>query len=99
MPPSKGRKPPCIIAAKRLQNGRVVIYLPDYFEALVRIEGRTVMLTNMDGFERLAVQRQSGMPVRDGKLIVVSENTRSSQAFCWEVKAQRADIAPLEVEQ
>lgn len=82
----------------QLTNGRAVIYLPEYFETLTRPEGRTVVLTNMDGFDRLAVERQSGMAVRDGKFVIISDNARSSQPFCWEVKAVRADLAPLQVE-
>ena len=83
----------------RLTNGRAVVCLPEYFEALTRREGRTVMLTNVDGFDRLAVERQAGAQVTNGQFIVVSENTSSSQAFNWEVKAARADIAPLQVEE
>ncbi|MDZ4686198.1 MAG: hypothetical protein SH850_14115 [Planctomycetaceae bacterium] len=82
----------------QLTNGRAVVSLPDYFESLTREEGRTVMLTNVDGFDRLAVQRQSGSQVVDGKFIVISDNASSSQAFTWEVKAARADLATLEVE-
>jgi len=36
--------------------------------------------------------------VAEGKFIVASESTSSSQAFTWEVKAVRADIPPLGVE-
>lgn len=82
-----------------LVNGRSEISLPDYFEALVRKGERTVLLTSMDGSEQLAVERQSGVLVKDGKFVVVSENAGSSQAFSWEVKAVRADVAPLQVEQ
>ena len=79
----------------QLTRGRAVISLPAYFEALSRPEGRTVILTNVDGFDRLAIRRQSGKQVAEGKFIVVSDNAASSQAFTWEVKAARADIAPL----
>ncbi len=82
----------------QLTNGRAVVSLPDYFESLTRAEGRTVMLTNVDGFDRLAIARQDGVQVADGKFIVISDNPLSSQAFTWEVKAARADVAPLEVE-
>lgn len=82
----------------QLANGRAVVSLPQYFEALTRMEGRTVMLTNVDGFDRLAVQRREGRQVADGRFVVISENSSSSQAFTWEVKAVRADIAELEVE-
>ncbi len=82
-----------------LINGRAVIELPEYFEALTRPEARTVMLTNVDGFDRLAIERQSGQQVTNGRFVVVSDNTASSQAFNWEVKAVRADIAALQVEE
>lgn len=82
----------------QLVNGRAVVALPDYFEALTRAEGRTVLLTNADGFDRLAVQRQTGRQVANGQFIVIAANASSSQAFTWEVKAARADIAPLAVE-
>lgn len=81
----------------QLTNGRAVVSLPEYFEALTRAEGRTVMLTNVDGFDRLAVRRQAGQQVANGRFIVIAENAASSQAFTWEVKAARADIALLEV--
>jgi hypothetical protein len=78
-----------------LINGRAVISLPDYFERLTTRAGRTVILTNVDGFDRLAVQRQEGMQVKDGQFVVVSDNPSSTQAFSWEVKAARADVSPL----
>jgi hypothetical protein len=83
----------------QLVNGRAVVQLPKYFEALTCREGRTVMMTNVAGFDRLAVERQAGRQVADGRFIVVSDNSASTQAFSWEVKAVRADIAPLQVEQ
>ncbi len=56
------------------------------------------MLTNINGFDRLAVARQAGLQVADGGFVVISDNLASSQAFTWEVKAARADVAPLEAE-
>jgi hypothetical protein len=76
----------------RLSNGRVIVALPDYFEALTRPERRTVSLTNIDGFDRLAVQRQEGAQVANHSFIVISDNPVSSQLFTWEVKAVRSDI-------
>ena len=75
-----------------LVNGRAVVELPAYFEKLVAKDGRTVMLTNVDGFDRLAVQRQKGTQVTDGRFVVVSDNASSAQEFSWEVKAARADV-------
>ena len=82
----------------QLSNGQAVIHLPQYFEALTNKQGRTVMLTNVDGFDRLAVQRQQGKQVMNGAFVVISDNPLSTQAFSWEVKAMRADVSPLEVE-
>ena len=82
----------------RLVDGRAVVHLPGYFEALTRKGQRTVMLTNVDGFDRLAVQTAAGMQVKDGTFTVVSDRPDSSQRFSWEVKAIRADVGPLEVE-
>ncbi len=82
-----------------LVDGRAVVCLPEYFEALTRREGRTVMLTNVDGFDRLAVERQAGTQVANGRFLVVSDDVTSSQVFNWEVKAARSDIASLRVEE
>jgi len=82
----------------QLQNGRAEVVLPAYFEALTRAEGRTVILTNVDGFDRLAVQTRNGTRIAGGRFTVVSDNPASSQAFDWEVKAVRNDQPPLVVE-
>ena len=56
------------------------------------------MLTNVDG--RPPSRRAAGGDTSDERqFIVVSENASSSQAFNWEVKAARADIAQLQVEE
>jgi hypothetical protein len=84
--------------AARLEAGLAVVELPPYFEALTRQEGRTVLLTNVDGFDRLAVQTVGGARVRDGRFVVRSDDPASTQAFDWEVKAVRADSPRLVVE-
>jgi hypothetical protein len=33
------------------------------------------------------------------RFVVIADNSASSQAFTWEVKAVRADVAPLIVEE
>ena len=53
-----------------LQNGKLTITLPDYFEALTRLEDRTVLLTNIDGFDAIAVKSIDGTQVKDGKFTV-----------------------------
>jgi hypothetical protein len=82
----------------RLENGRSEIALPPYFEALTRREGRTILLTNIDGFDILAVRRIGGEKIRDGRFVVESSNATSVQEFDWEVKATRADGPALRVE-
>jgi hypothetical protein len=64
---------------------------------LTRQEGRTVILTNVDGFDRLAIQRVGGQQVTGGRFVVISDNESSQQAFNWEVKAIRADVPLLDV--
>ncbi|MER7251324.1 hypothetical protein [Kribbella sp. NPDC000426] len=82
----------------RLVDGRAEVELPEYFEALVRPEERTVMLTAVcDEDEQVAVLAAS--PVRRGRFTVRAADGRNpSQRFCWEVKAVRADVEPLAVE-
>lgn len=82
----------------RLERGRARVQLPGYFEALTRPEGRTILLTNLDGFDQLAVLQQDGAKIRDGVFVVASANPDSRQAFDWEVKAIRRDVPALEPE-
>jgi hypothetical protein len=77
------------------EDGRAMVTLPDYFEALTRPEGRTVQLTALydeedEEFGQLAASR-----VVDGQFRVRS--SYASQKFYWEVKAVRADVNELEV--
>jgi len=79
----------------QLANGTAEITLPDYFEALTRQEDRTAQLTCKNGWSPLYVDGE----IADGKLVVKTADAGDpSQAFYWEVKAVRADVAPLEVE-
>ena len=82
----------------QLCNGKTTIALPDYFEAFTRKEQRTIVLTNIDGFDRIAVQSVDGEKIKDGKFVVISDNPESSQKFDWEVKAVRADGPKLQAE-
>ena len=82
----------------QLQNGKAIVELPSYFEALTRKDVRTVLLTpKFDNNE--PVSNLAASAVTDGKFQVraVDENN-PNQKFYWEVKAIRADVAPLEVE-
>jgi len=82
----------------QLENGKVEIVLPDYFEALTREEGRTVLLApKFDSDE--AISNLAASAVQNGKFQARAiDSNNPSQKFYWEVKAVRADIAPLEVE-
>jgi hypothetical protein len=82
----------------KLHAGEAVIELPKYFEALTQKGRRTIILTNVDGFDTLAIRSQEGEKVKDGRFVVVSSNPTSTQAFDWEVKAVRKDVPDLEVE-
>ena len=83
----------------QLENGAAVVELPNYFEALTREEGRTVLLAPLGApADDIAVKPlTSGALVANGRFTVYSNNPVSSQRFSWEVKAVRADISPLTV--
>jgi hypothetical protein len=76
----------------KLIEGKAIIELPDYFEALTRKEGRTVQLTAKGTKPYLL----SASEVKDGKFTVYG--TEPDGEFYWEVKAVRADVEPLQVE-
>lgn len=82
----------------QLKEGIAQASLPEYFEALTRKDGRSVLLTNIDGGDVLYVETQDGAQVKNGKFIARSSNPNSSQRFNWEVRAIRSDIEPLKVE-
>jgi hypothetical protein len=78
------------------ETAETTITLPDYFEALTRPEGRTVLLTALfEDSDDTEIGKLAAGRVKDGAFRVRSEY--ASQAFYWEVKAVRADVAPLEV--
>lgn len=78
-----------------LADGRAVVELPDYFEALTLREGRTVQLTPK--FERdEEVFPLAASAVEDGRFAVRALSSPSaSHGFYWEVKAVRADVEAL----
>jgi len=82
----------------QLREGITTIKLPEYFEDLTREEDRTIILTNIDGFDQLSLKTINGNQINNGKFIVYSDNKKSSQKFNWEIKAIRADIEKLQVE-
>ncbi len=75
----------------RLQHGVAKVMLPHYFEGLTRKEDRTVILTNIGGFDRIAVKKSGQDKIVNGSFVVVADNPNSTQEFDWEVKAVRAD--------
>lgn len=82
----------------KLDEGEAEVRLPDYFESLTLKEGRTVTLTNIDGFDRIMVKRIKGETISDGRFIVASDNPSSIQEFDWEVKAIRRNVSEFKVE-
>ncbi|HEU5089930.1 MAG TPA: hypothetical protein VFT99_20890, partial [Roseiflexaceae bacterium] len=75
-----------------LRDGRAMVRLPCYFEALTRQEGRTVQLTAI-GERPFSL---SYTPITDGAFCV--HGACAEGAFAWQVTAVRADIAELQVE-
>jgi hypothetical protein len=75
-----------------LHDGKAVVILPDYFEALTRKRSRTVQLTPK-GKKPFGLSYED---IEDGRFAVYA--TEPNGRFSWEVKAVRADIEPLEAE-
>ena len=72
--------------------------LPTYFEALTRIDDRTVMLTAVSE-EDEPVTGLAASPIRNGRFVVrAADTSNSTQRFHWEVKAVRADVDRVVVE-
>ena len=75
-------------------TGRICrIELPEYFEDLVKVEGRTAQITCIGGYEDLFVNG-----IENGVLTVMSRTSCFYQKFYWEVKGVRIDLPALEVE-
>lgn len=81
----------------RTKAGTATVTLPAYFEALTRREGRTVQVSAIYDAEQDEFGLIAASDVANGTFAVLS--SREAQRFCWEVKAVRADIPVLEVEQ
>jgi hypothetical protein len=79
----------------RLEKGRAEISLPPYFESLTHSTDRTVLLTNLGGFDRIAVDLDKGAKITNGRFVVISDNPNSEQQFDWEVEAVRKDVPRL----
>ncbi|MBI4174649.1 MAG: tail fiber domain-containing protein, partial [Candidatus Aenigmarchaeota archaeon] len=82
----------------RLVNGTATIVLPAYFEALVRKENRTVLLTpKFDNNESISTIAASSVNNGTFRVRAIDSNN-PQQKFFWEVKAVRADVPALMVE-
>jgi Tfp pilus assembly protein FimT len=79
-------------------GGIAMITLPDYFEALVRPEGRTIQLTERfdDDPDPMFGNFLAAGRINDGKFTVRSSSP--AVKFYWEVKAVRGDLQRLDVE-
>jgi hypothetical protein len=76
------------------QNGIAEITLPDYFEALVSREGRSVLITEIDdGTDTFAQFKASR--VENGKFTV--RCSVSIARFWWQVNGVRSDLQALDV--
>ncbi|MBM2614002.1 hypothetical protein JIG36_00335 [Actinoplanes sp. LDG1-06] len=83
----------------QLADGVAHIRLPSYFEALTSGGGRTVQLTAVSELDE-PVSMLAATPVCDGGFSVRAADPHNpAQRFCWEVKAVRADVEPLIVEE
>lgn len=82
----------------QLLDGRIEIALPNYFEALTRKEGRSILLTPKFEINE-STSAIACSEIVDGRFNVkMIDEKNASQKFYWEVKALRADIPLLEVE-
>jgi len=75
----------------QLTNGATSISLPAGFERLTGTDSRTIVLTNIDGFDPIAVKTSNGAEIANNTFSVYSSNPKSSQRFSWEVKGVRAE--------
>jgi len=75
----------------QLTNGEASISLPAGFERLTSTDSRTVVLTNIDGFDPIAVKTRNGAEIANNTFGVYSSNPKSSQRFSWEVKGVRTE--------
>lgn len=87
----------------QLVNGRAIITLPPYFEALAREENRTVLLTPEFEGEADLICNVAASGVRGGEFMIrafgVPDPSACVNKVFWEVKAERKDVDRLLVEQ
>jgi hypothetical protein len=87
-----------------IQNYRAIVELPDYFEDLTEVEGRTVQVTPMlppDGAMYPFIPRAIGSVPRDGRFFISSDGLDGT-LVAWRVFATRKDakfpVEPLRAE-
>lgn len=82
----------------RLVDGTATVDLPEYFEALTRLEGRTVQLTPVfDDDEPVSPLAASRVTAGEFRVRTV-DGSKVPHAFYWQVSAIRADLDPLVAE-
>ena len=87
----------------QLQNGICVVTLPDYFEELTELEGRTIMVTPISD-ENGPAANLAAYEIQDGQFVVeqIGGFHVPYQRFWWRVDAVRKgtafDVEPLKSE-
>lgn len=78
----------------KLSGGVTTIELPDYFEALVKADNRTVQITSIvDEFDIERTAQLGATIVKDGKFRVYRiGGVNDEQRFNWEVKGERKGV-------
>ena len=82
----------------QLRDGKALIVLPEYFEALTKKEGRTVLITPKFEQDEEKVSQLAASSVTNGRFMVRTiDGNNPNTKFYWEVKAVREDVPDLEV--
>ncbi len=58
---------------------------------IIHSQDRTILFTNIDGFDPIAIQTDNGIQIKDNKFTIYSNNPSSIQKFNWEVKAVKKE--------
>jgi len=72
----------------QLVNGSAVIYLPDYFDALNKLEGREINLTPINGWSPLYLD---GEISSNSFVVRTTPDGNQYQEFSWVIMADRGD--------
>jgi hypothetical protein len=83
----------------KLEQGLAEVRLPDYFEALVRKENRTVLLTPKFEKNNELLCNVAASDVKNGAFTIkafgVPDSVACNHKVFWEVKAERTDVEKL----